>query len=222
MNTSHKKIGRKKAMRIPGLYDIKKIWNPSWFQGSLPGKRYFEGWYFKQTDVSGKTIWAFIPGVSLSPGDDHSFVQAINGRTGQSWYFRYPIEAFSYSSKSFFIRIGENTFSSSSLNLNLQQKDITINGTLTFTDMVTFNISLIKPGIMGWYRYVPGMECYHGVVSLNHEVNGTLNINHKTLHFDKGKGYIEKDWGISMPKAWIWMHRKADRSGSWHDETGNS
>lgn len=206
MNTTQKKINRHKTIRIPGLYDLKKVWNPTWFQGTLSGKRYFEGWYFKQTDASAKAVWAFIPGVSLSPGDDHSFVQAINGSTGQSWYFRYPIDAFSYSSNAFFIRIGENTFSSGSLHLNLRGNDITIEGSLAFSNMVTFNTSLFKPGIMGWYRFVPRMECYHGVVSLNHTVNGIIHINNRSIQFANGKGYIEKDWGVSMPKAWIWMH----------------
>ena len=31
-----------------------------------------------------------------------------------------------------------------------------------------------KAGIMGWYRFVPFMQCYHGVVSLNHKLNGTF------------------------------------------------
>ncbi len=58
---------------------------------------------------------------------------------------------------------------------------------------------------MGWYRYMPFMECYHGVVSLDHGLKGQLTYNGRILNFDHGRGYIEKDWGSSMPKAWIWM-----------------
>jgi tocopherol cyclase len=58
---------------------------------------------------------------------------------------------------------------------------------------------------MGWYRYVPLMECYHGVVSLDHEIRGKLQCNDEVIDFNQGRGYIEKDWGSSMPESWIWM-----------------
>ena len=48
---------------------------------------------------------------------------------------------------------------------------------------------------MGWYRFVPFMECFHGVVSLNHELEGDFLIENQVFSFDGGKGYIEKDWG---------------------------
>jgi tocopherol cyclase len=65
--------------------------------------------------------------------------------------------------------------------------------------------SFMNPGIMGWYRFVPFMQCYHGVVSLTHRLKGELIINNEQFNFTKGKGYIEKDWGSSMPSSWIWM-----------------
>ena len=49
------------------------------------------------------------------------------------------------------------------------------------------------------------MECYHGILSMNHSINGTLILNGKTLSFDKGRGYMEKDWGHSFPEGYIWM-----------------
>jgi hypothetical protein len=58
---------------------------------------------------------------------------------------------------------------------------------------------------MGWYSYVPFMECYHGVVSMRHTFEGSLAINGTGVSFDGGKGYIEKDWGSSMPSDWIWI-----------------
>jgi hypothetical protein len=58
---------------------------------------------------------------------------------------------------------------------------------------------------MGWYSFVPFMECKHAVVSVNHSLTGTLRVNDKTIDFSGGKGYIEKDWGVSFPAAWIWL-----------------
>ena len=30
-------------------------------------------------------------------------------------------------------------------------------------------------------------------------------MNNETYNFDNGQGYIEKDWGRSMPSSWIWI-----------------
>ena len=49
------------------------------------------------------------------------------------------------------------------------------------------------------------MECYHGIVSMNHDILGSLKYNNEDISFNNGKGYMEKDWGHSFPKAYIWM-----------------
>jgi hypothetical protein len=58
---------------------------------------------------------------------------------------------------------------------------------------------------MGWYAWVPRMECYHGVLSFDHSLQGTLTLNGKMMDFSGGRGYIEKDWGQAFPAAWIWF-----------------
>jgi hypothetical protein len=58
---------------------------------------------------------------------------------------------------------------------------------------------------MGWYAWVPFMECYHGIVSLDHEIQGALQVDGQRVDFSGGRGYIEKDWGPSFPSAWIWL-----------------
>jgi len=58
---------------------------------------------------------------------------------------------------------------------------------------------------MGWFRNMPSMQTYHGVVSLDHSLKGSLNVNRELFEFDEGRGYIEKDWGKSFPEAWVWM-----------------
>jgi len=57
---------------------------------------------------------------------------------------------------------------------------------------------------MGWYRYVPRMETYHGVLSMDHEVSGSVDVNGESIEFEGGRGYVEKDWGRSFPTSWIW------------------
>jgi tocopherol cyclase len=45
------------------------------------------------------------------------------------------------------------------------------------------------------------MECYHGVIVLDALAEGRVNGRPRSA----GRFYLEKDWGSSFPKAWIWM-----------------
>lgn len=186
------------------LYDLKKIWNPAFFQGNMRTTNYFEGWYYKIVSHDDSLRMAFIPGVSLG-NDAHAFIQVINGSTGQTSYFRFPVETFSYSRRHFEVRIAGNVFSEQGFTVNLQDEKLQVRGDISFTGNSRYPVSLFWPGIMGWYRFVPFMQTYHGVVSLDHQLEGAVIHQGDTLSFDGGQGYIEKDWGSSMPKAWIWM-----------------
>jgi hypothetical protein len=187
------------------VYEWRKIWNPEWFQGSRRKEKYFEGWYFKNVSQDGEYCWSFIPGVSLVGVNANSFIQAINGKTGETYYFRFPAEDFSFSKKGFEIRIADNYFSDKGFSLNLDDGINSFDGNIIFSDKIGYKANLRRPGIMGWYRYMPFMECYHGVVSLDHRIDGEINLNENIMDFSNGRGYIEKDWGTSMPSSWIWM-----------------
>jgi len=182
-----------------------KIFNPQVFQGSLKKKKYFEGWYFKHVSESLDYVISIIPGISLSKDDAHSFIQVIDGITGKTYYITYPIEKFHASKNTFDVTIGESHFSESSMDLNISEDDLTLNGQFFYDKRSPYPFSLLSPGIMGWYSYVPFMECYHGVVSVNHEIRGSINYNNKEISFNNGRGYIEKDWGKSFPESWIWL-----------------
>lgn len=187
------------------VYEKRKVLNPHWFQGSRETDNYFEGWYFKNVSADGQNTWSFIPGVSLVNEDAHAFIQVINGQTGDTYYFRYPADSFSFSSDGFEICVGQSYFSDKMFVLDMDDGKNSFKGVITFEDVKKYPVWYKRPGIMGWYRYVPSMECYHGVVSLDHALQGQIVHNNQTISFDQGRGYIEKDWGSSMPKAWVWM-----------------
>jgi tocopherol cyclase len=193
-----------------------KLFNPPLFQGSLSRKKYFEGWYFKQVSADLSSVYSFIPGISLSKNDRHAFIQVINGISGETTYIDYPIEQFSFKKNTLDIAIGESRFTEHAIALNIQHEEISVLGQLDYSGHARYPSSLKSPGIMGWYSYVPFMECYHGIVSANHQVQGSLNINQKQVDFDHAKGYIEKDWGRSFPESWIWVQsnsfKTADQS----------
>lgn len=58
---------------------------------------------------------------------------------------------------------------------------------------------------MGWYAWMPFLECYHGVVSFDHGLAGTLERDGEPVPFDGGRGYLEKDWGRAFPAGYVWM-----------------
>lgn len=190
------------------FYNLKKARNTTIFQGNKKNKNYFEGWYFKMVSEHGSSIISVIPGLSLSKDGkkQHAFIQLIDGVTAQTKYFSFPIEEFSFSKKEMAIKIGKNYFSKQKMILDLKGENTEIAGEVTFSDPVNYKSNkFLTPGIMGWYRFVPFMQCYHGVVHLTNTLAGDLKIDGKFFNFDNGKGYIEKDWGSSMPSSWIWM-----------------
>jgi tocopherol cyclase len=180
------------------LYPFKKLYRPEFFQGNRRlerPSRYFEGWYFKV--VFDGEPFALIPGVSLTAEDAHGFIQVIGGSAGSSRYHRFELEEFSYNRKDFEIRLGDNRFSLEGIEVDLDD----LRARLTIGEWVRWPSSLLSPGSMGWYSFMRFMECYHGVIVLDADINGTVNGKSRS----GGRFYLEKDWGISFPKAWIWM-----------------
>lgn len=182
-----------------------KLFKPEVFQGNLSKKRYFEGWYFKHVSANLEQVYSFIPGIALNSANPHAFIQVINGISGDTHYVKFPVSEFKFRRDRFWVKIGKSEFSPESIQLDIESDDLRVKGRLHFSERVKYPSSLLSPGIMGWYSFVPFMECKHGVVSVNHGISGSLNINGESIDFTGGKGYIEKDWGRSFPEAWIWM-----------------
>lgn len=183
-----------------------KLYRQWAFQGSVKKKNYFEGWYFKQVSANRDSVYSFIPGISLSKERDHSFVQVINGVTGSTYYFKYPLSEFKASARELNVKVGNSVFTFDGINLDLRNETNEIWGNIKFNAVEPYPSSTINPGIMGWYSFVPFMECKHGIVSTGHNTDGELSVNGIVTDFVSGRGYIEKDWGRSFPESWIWLH----------------
>ncbi len=182
---------------------LKRIFNPELFQGDLSRDGYFEGWYFKHVSHDAGEAMSFIPGVSLA-GKKMAFVQFIDGKRGKTAFFEYPLDAFKAEPGGFDIRVGPNRFSARGIDLDLEGSGMRIRGRFEYGPFTRFPRTLLAPGVMGWYSYVPVMECYHGVVSAAHAVRGEVRVNGRGYAFGEGRGYVEKDWGVSFPERWIW------------------
>jgi hypothetical protein len=184
---------------------FRRLYNPEIFQGSLRKKHYFEGWYFKQVTQDQAYTFSFIPGVSIIENDPHAFIQIMNGSAGTSDYVRYPLNEFTWDKRRLFLKVGTSTFTASSIILNIENESLNLNGKIEFSNVIRYPKSIFSPGIMGWYSFIPFMECKHGIVSVIHDLHGEISVNRNSIDFKGGKGYIEKDWGTSFPEAWIWI-----------------
>jgi len=174
------------------------------YHGFGKRSRFFEGWYFKCVSPASDAVYAVIPGVSLGAnGEQHAFIQILDGLKHTSTYHRYKIEEFSSARDRFDIRIGANRFSLDGISLDIAA-EVPVKGELRFRDVHPWPVRPFSPGVMGWYALVPAMECYHGVLSFNHRIEGALSVGGQSMDFTGGRGYIEKDWGRSFPKAWVW------------------
>jgi len=183
-----------------------KIFNTEVFQGNFKKNRYFEGWYFKNVSSDTNSVYAFIPGVSLGGKNSHSFIQIINGITGETHYISYDIKEFKWSKDNLWVQVGLSIFTDKFIDINIDDETISVKGRLEFSEIIKYPKTFTSPSIMGWYSYIPFMECNHGIVNVNHKLQGKLIINNKEVDFSLGKGYIEKDWGKSFPESWIWLH----------------
>lgn len=184
---------------IKSLY---ATFHPDQFQGWGKTKRYFEGWYFKVVNADETKAFAFIPGIAMDEnGVQQSFIQVLDGKKRTAEYFKFDIREFHATFGKFEITLAGNHFSTHSINLNL----LSAQGRLTFRHLTPWPRNWYSPGIMGPYSFVPFMECYHGILSMDHRVDGKLTVLGENIDFTNGRGYIEKDWGHSFPSAYFWM-----------------
>jgi len=181
---------------------IRSLFDPARYHGWGRTRRYFEGWYFKVVNRREDRAFAFIPGIAMDgKGERHAFVQVLDGKKLTAEYHSYPAEAFRPSPEKFELRLGGNHFTEKFIRLDLPG----IKGELHFSGNSRWPVRWYSPGIMGPYAFVPFMECYHGILSMDHSIAGMLQTEEGGIDFGGGRGYIEKDWGHSFPSAYIWM-----------------
>jgi len=189
---------------------VNKHYNKTAFQGEKKATtaQYFEGWYFKQVNTETNYTISFIPGISYNKVNPHCFIQCIicnEDNKLSSHYFKYDLGEFSYNNSPFSVQINKSVFSENSISINLESPGIKVVGKLSFENLEPLKASLFNPNIMGIFSYIPRMECNHHIISMNHSVSGSLNVNSKVVDLNGGLGYMEKDWGKSFPDEYIWL-----------------
>jgi tocopherol cyclase len=188
------------------LSDLWSLWHPEAYHGWPRHGRSFEGWYFKLIDAQEARPLAIIPGIFHSPdaAQAHSFIQVYDYASGKTVYHRFPAQAFKSEKHSFAISIGANRFSRERIVLDLDQDGQRLYGQVSFSTGTRWPVRSLSPGAMGPFAFMPGMECYHGVVNLDCTLTGNLCLDGTPFTLDGGRGYMEKDWGRTFPQAYIW------------------
>lgn len=186
---------------------LTSIWRPGAYHHSPRQEMYFEGWYVKLVSPDLRQRWAVIPGIFHHPDPDrsHAFIQVLNGVENTVDYHRFPTRTFQASRETFDVHLGDNRFWQEGCVLDLDGEGHHLQGELAFQECRPWPVRFTSPGVMGPYAFVPFMQTYHGVLSLNHALQGRLSIDGKEVDFSGGKGYMEKDWGTTFPRAYIWM-----------------
>ena len=188
------------------LIDVHK--QPQNFHRQLFYRSYFEGWYYKQVTKDMKNTISFIPGVSFSKYGCKSFVQCIHldaNNEIKTYNIDYKITDFKYCDNPFNVWVSNSSFDMTGISININSRQLRANGKINFKDITSIRATLLNPNIMGFFSYIPFMQCNHGVLSMNHSLIGEININGNKIIFTGGKGYIEKDWGRSFPKKYVWI-----------------
>jgi hypothetical protein len=183
---------------------LRTIRNPNLYHGHGVKPPFFEGWYFKMVSADQSQRLAVIPGIFLGQGGQ-AFIQVLDGLRATADFHEFPVDAFWASETDFEVRVGANHFTRDAIRLDIDDELGVVKGELQFSDPTPWPVSWTSPGIMGWYAWVPRMECYHGVVSLDHRIQGSLEVNGELIDFSQGRGYIEKDWGQAFPSGYVWM-----------------
>lgn len=181
--------------------------HPEIYHGFKKKRPFFEGWYYKLVSADEQTRYAVIPGIFKGEdrSKDHAFVQVLDGMSGRASYHEYPVTAFQPSEEIFDVWVGPNHFRQDCISLDIDDDQLKMRGALNFQGSVGWPVTLSSPGVMGWYAWLPFMECYHGILSFDHEIRGAFEVNGETLDFSGGRGYMEKDWGQAFPSAYVWQ-----------------
>lgn len=180
-----------------------------YFHGAQRKGPYFEGWYLKFQTRDGKAL-ALIPAVHTDKTANASAsLQVIT--QARSWWLEYPMDRFHAEPDRFWISMGKSVFAQSRVCLNVNQKGLCLQGTILCGPFTS-----LPRDIMGPFRHLPAMECSHGVISMAHTLEGSVQCNGETLDFTGGLGYTETDRGRSFPSAYLWTQC------TWHNNRHNS
>lgn len=169
----------------------------SFFRDTNGTGPYFEGWYLKHQNRQGQTL-ALIPAFHID-GGGHRTASLQIVLKDRSWWMEYPETQLRVSRQPFQVQVGQSGFGSRGIDLHIRRDELFLRGTLSYGPF-----TVPRSDVMGPFRFFAGMQCSHGVISMEHRLEGALELNGEHMDFTGGTGYIETDRGRSFPGAYLW------------------
>lgn len=167
------------------------------YHGNKKPGPFFEGWYLKHQQ--GEATLAVIPGVNFDEeGKRFAFIQVITDK--ESFYLDFPMSSFRTCRGRFALKLGKNIFGQRGIKLDIEEAGLSLHGRASYGVFAPIAYDIMGPFAM----FSNIMECNHGILSMGHRVRGSFVLNGERLDFSRGLGYIEKDWGSSFPRRYLW------------------
>jgi hypothetical protein len=157
---------------------------------------YFEGFYYKHSGKGGTLC--FIPAFHCDSNGVRSASLQVITEKGSHEVLYSPSEYLSHPYE-LDIQLGSCRFTERGCTLQLQRDGFSLFGRLYYGPIIP-----LQWNAMGPFRFLPFMQCNHGIISCFHRVKGEVTINDDTLAFHNDIGYIEMDWGQSFPDTYLW------------------
>ena len=170
----------------------------------LNKKDAFEGWFTKIDDQKNGLMLSIIWGYSTNENNKHAFIQFQDNLRYTTTYVSYPIDELKWEDDPFVLKIGKNELSEKGIILDFIKDGIPVKGEFSFGKFTKIKQTLLKPNIMGWLTFFPN-ECNHSIISMDHKVNGNIQIGDQSWKIIDADSYIEKDWGTGFPKEYVWV-----------------
>ena len=171
---------------------------PETFQGRSAQAPYFEEWYFHLHN--GKQTLALTPGICYAP-KPFAYLQIAEPAQHLVHFYRYSIKDFHARPGRFNFSLGRHLFSSEQILLNGNGWQ----GEVDFTERVPFSEKRYHTGMMGPFAFYPKMSCKHAVITIQSPLSGAFFHQEEPYVFSGGNGYVEKDWGKTFPRPYLWI-----------------
>lgn len=166
------------------------------FHGGRGRGAFFEGWYLKHRK-GGRTL-ALIPAYHrAASGRPSASLQVVTG--DRAWAVDFPASRFRVHRDKFAVAVGDSRFTPAGVELDVSGDGLHLTGAIRYGPFTP-----PESDIMGPLRFVPGLQCSHGILSLSHRLEGAVELNGERWDFTGGTGYLEKDWGRSFPGSYLW------------------
>ena len=162
----------------------------------------FKEWYFKALNITQQKM--IIGKITIKGVEDQNdgtcrLIYNMNGEEKEGVLSIHNIKTNKYG-----MSWADNMITKDKVQLDIKERTLSIKGELGIEGIVDAKQSFIKPGIMGYYQYLPRLEFYQDILVLQGKIKGMLCINGEEVDLSGGSYYLQRQWGNKYPNVWLW------------------